>query len=269
MDKYVKRELRLMFSDKKIPTVLALSGSLRRPSFTDKILDILLKGMGELEVHKFYPHKMKIGPCTKCWNCWRGKHKGECVQKDDFQSIYDVYKKCNYFIIAAPVYVFGFPATVKNVIDRFFVNLEPSQILMDSGITNHPQRYAPEAKGILVSTCGFPDMENFNLMSQHFKKIMMHIGLTWAGEILIPSAGAANFPNLLDVNLEAVRKAGAVLISETISPETMHIISDVPISKNEYREMTNASFKGGLTGKAKTIAIGIKTMRNKGKKKQI
>ena len=85
----------------------------------------------------------------------KGKNKGECVQKDDFQSIYDVYKKCDYFIIAAPVYVFGFPATVKNVIDRFFVNLEPSQILMDNGITNHPQRYTPKAKGVLVSILWF------------------------------------------------------------------------------------------------------------------
>src|SRR5665647_2250126 len=76
-----KRMLGLMFSDKKTPIVLALSGSLRSPSFTDKILDNLIKGMGEVEVHKFYPHKMKIGPCTSCWSCWQGKNKGECAQK--------------------------------------------------------------------------------------------------------------------------------------------------------------------------------------------
>ena len=253
----------------KPSVVLAISGSLRSPSFTEKMLDRLLEGMGEVEIHKFYPHRMKIGPCTSCWNCWQGKNKGECVQKDDFQQIYDVYKKCNYFIIAAPVYVFGFPATVKNVIDRFFVNLEPSQVLMENGITNHPQRYSPKAKGVLVSTCGFPDMENFALMSDHFKKILMHFGLTWAGEILIPSAGSANVPHLLDTNLDAVKQAGGELVNGAISPITMHTISDVPISKNDYREMVNASFKGGVTGKAKTIAIGIKAIRNKGKKKTV
>jgi hypothetical protein len=167
------------------------------------------------------------------------------------------------------VYVFGFPATVKNVIDRFFVNLESSQISMGNGLTNHPQRYSPKAKCVLVSTCGFPDMENFTLMSQHFKKIMMHMELTWAGEVLIPAAGAANVPHLLDDNIDAVRRAGAELVNGTISPETMRKISDAPISKDDYREMTNASFRGGLTGKAKTIAIGIKAMRNKGKKKQV
>jgi multimeric flavodoxin WrbA len=257
-----------MTSNKKTPTVLAISGSLRSPSFTEKILDTLLEGLGELEVHKFFPYKMKIGPCTSCWSCWLGKNKGECVQKDDFQLIYDVYKRCDYFIIAAPVYVFGFPATVKNVIDRFFINLESSQFLMDDGITNHPQRYTPKAKGVLVSSCGFPDLENFTLMSQHFKKFMKHMGLTWAGEILIPSAGAANVPHLFDDNIEAVRQAGVKLATKgVLSPEIMHAISDVPISKNDYRDMVNASFKGGLIGKTKTIAIGIKALRSKGKKK--
>ena len=51
---------------------------------------------------------------------------------------------------------------------------------------------------------------------------MMHMGLTWAGEVLIPSAGAANVPHLLDDNIEAVRQAGAELVNGTISPETMH-----------------------------------------------
>ena len=139
---------------------------------------------------------------------------------------------------------------------------------MENGITNHPQRYSSKAKGVLVSSCGFPDMENFTLMSEHFKKFMMHFGLTWAGEVLIPSAGAANVPHLLDGNIEAVRQAGAELVNGKISSQTMHTISDVPISKNDYMEMTNASFKGGLSGKAKTIAIGIKAIRNKGKKQQ-
>ena len=44
---------------------------------------------------------------------------------------------------------------------------------------------------------------------------MMHIGLRWAGEILIPAAGAANVPHLLDDNIDAVRQAGAELVNGT------------------------------------------------------
>jgi NAD(P)H-dependent FMN reductase len=43
--------------------VLAISGSLRKTSFTEKKLDLCIEGMGEdVEVKKFYPHKMKIEP---------------------------------------------------------------------------------------------------------------------------------------------------------------------------------------------------------------
>ncbi len=97
---------------------------------------------------------------------------------------------------------------------------------------------------------------------------MMNMGLPWAGEILIPSAGAANVPYLFDHNIEAVRQAGAELTIGVVSPEIMQTISDVPISKNDYRNMTNASLKGGLIGKTKTIAIGIKAMTSKGKKRK-
>ena len=90
--------------------------------------------------------------------------------------------------------------------------MEPSQIMMDDGITNQPQRYTPKAKAVLVSSCGFPDPENFNLMSLHFKKFMKHIGVTWAGSVLIPAAGASGVPHLLDSNFVAVRQAGAELV---------------------------------------------------------
>ena len=68
--------------------VLAISGSLKKPSFTEKMLGLCLEGMGdEIEVQKFYPHKMNIGPCLGCWKCWQPKTAGECIQKDNFQII--------------------------------------------------------------------------------------------------------------------------------------------------------------------------------------
>jgi hypothetical protein len=40
---------------------------------------------------------------------------------------------------------------------------------------------------------------------------------------------------LLDADIDAVRQAGAELVNGNTSPETMRTISDVPISKNDYR----------------------------------
>lgn len=66
-------------------TVLAISGSHRKNSFTEKMLDLCLEGMGkDIDVYKFYPHEMKIKPCTGCWSCWT-KTKGKCVFKDGYE----------------------------------------------------------------------------------------------------------------------------------------------------------------------------------------
>ncbi len=152
-------------------TVLAISGSLRKPSFTEKMLDLCIEGMGDnVEVKKFYPHKMKIGPCTSCWSCWGKKNPGVCAQKDDFQEILEVYKRADYFLLAAPLYIFSFPATVKNIIDRFFILLEPAQVKSSRGYTEHPKRFDSHPKTVLISSCGFPEIENFDLLRNIFAK---------------------------------------------------------------------------------------------------
>lgn len=95
---------------------------------------------------------------------------------------------------------------------------------------------------------------------------MKHGGLQWAGEVLITAAGAANVPRLFNDNLEAIKQAGNELVEDVISADTMGRISELPISKMDYRDMSNASFRGGLAGRARATVIGIKALREKGKK---
>jgi hypothetical protein len=109
-------------------------------------------------------------------------------------------------------------------------------------------------------------MENFTLMSAHFKTWMEHAGVTWGGEVLIPAAGAANVPKLMDANLEAIRRAGTELRDGVISEETMNDISEVGITPEDYRKMVNANFAGGIGGTVKVISLGAKMMREKEKK---
>ena len=241
--------------------VLAISGSLRKPSFTERMLDLCIEGMGQdLEVHKFYPHKMNIGPCTSCWSCWGKKKPGECAQKDDFEQILDVYKRADYFLLAAPLYVFDLPATVKNVIDRFFVILEPAQVESVTGETEHPKRFGRHPKTVLISSCGFPDVRNFDILRQHFRIICAHMGWPWSGELLIPAAGAAHAPRLFDRKYELIKKAGAELATGPISKETMDAISAAVMTAEDYRRMATLSFDGGVVAKAKMVALAIKAM---------
>jgi multimeric flavodoxin WrbA len=245
--------------------VLAISGSLRSPSFTEKMLDLCIEGMGDnLEVHKFYPHKMRIGPCNSCWSCWGSKRPGECVQNDDFEQILEVYKRADYFLLAAPLYVFDFPATVKNVIDRFFVVLEPAQIESSKGDTEHPKRFGRHPKAALISSCGFPEIGNFDILSKHFRIISEHMGWRWSGEILISAAGAANAPKLFDKKYGLIRTAGSELITSEISRTTTETIAAPVMSAEDYRRMCTLSFEGGIMAKAKMAAIAMKAIVKNG-----
>ncbi|HEY5975964.1 MAG TPA: flavodoxin family protein [Geobacteraceae bacterium] len=243
--------------------MLAISGSLREPSFTEKMLDLCIEGMGDdLEVHKFYPHRMKIGPCTSCWSCWGRKSPGECVQNDDFQQILDVYRRADYFLLAAPLYVFDLPATVKNVIDRFFVVLEPAQIESPRGDTIHPKRFGRHPKAVLISSCGFPEMENFDILRRHFRIITEHMDWKWSGEILISASGAANAPRLFDRKYGLIKTAGTELVNGEISRETTEAIAAPVMPADDYRRMCTLSFEGGMMANAKIAAIAIKAIRS-------
>jgi NAD(P)H-dependent FMN reductase len=243
-------------------TVLAISGSLRKPSFTEKMLDLCIEGMGEgVEVHKFYPHQMDIAPCTGCWSCWGRKHPGECAQKDDFAQILEVYKRADVLLWAAPLYVFDFPATVKNVIDRLVVLLESSQVVGTDGLTEHPKRFSRHPKAVLISSCGFPDMENFDILRPHFRMMCRHMDWTWSGELLIPAAGASNAPKLFDRKYELLKRAGAELMEDAVSSETTDALAELVMPAEDYRRMATLSFERGLGAKARVVSIAVKAMR--------
>jgi putative NADPH-quinone reductase len=241
--------------------VLAISGSLRQRSFTEKMLDLCLEGMGaEIELHKFYPHRMNIGPCNSCWSCWGRKTPGQCVQQDDFQKILAVYQQADFFLLAAPLYVFDFPATVKNMLDRFFVVLEPAQLESAGGQTKHPTRFGRHPKTVLISSCGFPELDNFDLLRRHFRLICEHMALAWAGEILIPASGIARAPKLFDGKYDLIRTAGEELMRGSISPETTAAIAAPVMAAEDYRRMATLSFEGTMTAKAKMALIAVKAM---------
>jgi len=241
--------------------ILAISGSMRSPSFTERMLALCIEGIGEgFEVRKFYPHRLKINPCLSCWKCWEKTNPGVCVQRDDFSQILSAYKEADYILLAAPLYFFGFPATVKNVIDRLFVILEPAQYTSPHGGTSHPKRYNRHPKAVLISSCGFPEIENFDLLRQHFRKICTELEWKWAGEILMPGAGSANAPRLFDRKYELIRQAGDELTLGEIKAETTCRIASSVTSHEAYQKMCTARFRGDALGRLISVLIAIKTM---------
>ena len=249
--------------------VLALSGSPRPQSFTHRMLERFIEPLKDAaQVSLFVPRKMQIGPCLGCFHCWGKKTPGRCTQQDDFEQILEAYKSCDLVVLAAPLYIFDFPATMKNVLDRFFVTLEPDQLPVEGGGTCHPTRFQRERKALLISSCGFPELSNFDLLREHFRIICRHMGWEKAGEVLLPAAGAFNGTPLSGTKDKQIRAAGEeFLTTGRVSRETLAAVAEAPFSHEEYRKMATWSFKGGLLEKGKMMALIVK-IKGRLKKKE-
>lgn len=58
----------------------------------------------------------KFAPCVACGKC--GENGGECIIKDDFQELRDLWMAADVIIYSVPVYHMGIPGQLKCFIDR-------------------------------------------------------------------------------------------------------------------------------------------------------
>lgn len=95
---------------------------------TNKNGDILVKQAlmaakeAGAEVKFINTMNMKIGHCTGCGACSRGRDLGKqikCVIKDDYLELEDAILDADGIVVAAPVYVLAPTGQFKNFIDRF------------------------------------------------------------------------------------------------------------------------------------------------------
>ncbi|MDO9535158.1 MAG: flavodoxin family protein [Bacillota bacterium] len=228
--------------------VVAVSGSPRSgnknsKSFTEKILDLFLDGMEPEECKKVYPHKMDINYCTACLTCWF-KTPGICVFNDDMKTLKTEIEEADLVVLASPVYIDGFSAPVKTVLDRCFSMLDPLIISDREGHCRHGRFNPKDQMAVLVSTCGFSEIDNFNLIRNHFAAICKNFGWKRCGEILIPAGALGFIRDIYNEKYEAVKKAGREFaLNGNISTPTMRSISEEVVGADKYQEMVNPFFK--------------------------
>ena len=130
---------------------------------TALILGPFLEGVQKAgaEVELFYTKKMKINPCQGDLNCWL-KTPGKCIHKDDMLMLIPKIAEADILVLATPVYVDGVAGPMKNLLDRIVPLAQPFFELRD-GHCRHPARDVnKDGKLVLVSNCGFWEMDNFD-----------------------------------------------------------------------------------------------------------
>lgn len=219
---------------------------------TAVILNPFLDGMREAgaEVEILYTKKLKIKPCQGEFNCWL-KTPGECFQKDDMEIVRPKMFDADIWVLATPLYVDGMSGPMKNLLDRIIPGAQPFFELRDGHIRHPGRGETRHRKMMLVSNCGFWELDNFDALVVHAKAICKNANMEFAGALLRPHGPALqgmlqSGASVQDV-LTAAREAGRQLIQDgKISPDTLSTVSRELLPRDTYIQIVNQNFQKTL-----------------------
>ena len=226
--------------------VVAINGSPHgEKGNTALILSPFLEGLkaAGAEVKVFLTKAMTVHPCQGEYNCWF-QTPGRCFQEDDMQTLLAEVAQANVLVLATPVYVDGMTGPLKTVLDRL-IPLGDPKIERREDHCRHPGRSTvKERKLVLVSNCGFWELDNFDALVTHVKAIAKNLDAQFAGALLRPHGPA--FKAMLDRHLpvtdvlDAARDAGRQLVQTgSISPQTLDTISKPLLPRDQYVALAN------------------------------
>jgi multimeric flavodoxin WrbA len=233
--------------------VLAINSSPRMDKGnTALILNPFLEGMSGVgaEVELFYTKKLEIKPCTGEVNCWI-KTPGKCYQDDDMNMLLPKIREVDIMVFATPVYWWGVTGTMKNLIDRMLPLVQPFFELYNGHCRNPLREGTKPSKIVLVSSCGYWEMDNFDPLLVQMKTYCKITGCEFVGALLRPHAGAL-MPMIemgapLDDIFEAAKEAGRQLVKDgEMSAETLNIVSRELMPLEMYVQAVNQRFQQAL-----------------------
>lgn len=219
---------------------------------TALVLNPFLEGMREAgaEIELFYTKKLDIKPCQGEFNCW-AKTPGKCFQQDDAAMLLPKLAAADIVVLASPLYVDGVSGPMKNLMDRMLPLAEPFVELRD-GHCRHPAREGDAGgKLVLVSNCGFWEMDNFDALLAHMEAISKNFGSEFAGALLRPHGPALKammgMGMPVDDVLAAAKEAGRQLVKEgQMSPETLQVVGRELLPLEMYVQILNQRWQEAL-----------------------
>jgi len=212
---------------------------------TALILNPFLEGIKEegAEVEIYYTKDLNISPCIGDHTC-QIKTPGECILEDDMKWLFSKINEADVWVWASPVYCDGVTGQMKILMDRMIPGAQPFLEMRDGRLRHLPLVEGKPKKMILVSSCGFPEMETFDPMLAHMKAFCANANAEFAGALLRPNGpilkGMLEKGAPVKDILEAAKDAGNQFMKNSkISEETLNIISRQLISVDMFLQMAN------------------------------
>ena len=214
-------------------------------SFVEGVQEVL-EGRGEeAHIDEVDVCSLNIGPCKGCFGCWKST-PGTCVIQDDMAEVLQKRVTADLIVWSFPLYFFGVPGSLKNLIDRQLPMALPfMQERTDGyGSGSHPSRYDTSGiRNVLVSTCGFYSAEgnydSVRAMFDHF------LGRGNYAEIFCGQGELFHIRELeaqTGAYLAAVRQAGREYAAGGITAKTEARLHELILPKEVFEAQADASW---------------------------
>jgi multimeric flavodoxin WrbA len=234
--------------------ILGVLGSPRpKRSNTGRLLKEFMRGAQTegAETEIIFLKEKNIHPCQGCYTCF-AKTPGVCVFKDDMPELMEKVKNSDILVYATPLYNYTMTALMKAFMERL-IPLHDPHLVKRRGTYGLAQRYKVGRKMVLISTCGFPELSQFDALRQVFKIMESNGVVPLVGEILVPAAEAVLSQECLreyiQRMLEAVRRAGAEVVRDgKISKKTESAIQEKIIAPDDLADLANLYWDSHLEG---------------------
>jgi len=151
--------------------IVILNGSPRRRGNTSALVKAFTEGAESAgnQVTEFFLNDMDIHGCRGCFG--GGKNPDSpCVQKDDMEKIYPVYRAADIVVMATPLYYWTISGQLKCAFDRLFAVAE-----CDKDYKN------PIKDSVLLMAA---EGSGFEETLHWYDRLMGHLGWTCVGKVL-------------------------------------------------------------------------------------
>ena len=167
--------------------ITAFNGSPRgKNSNTGLMVSEFLDGAAKAgaDTEQIFLSQKKIGHCMGCFKCWTAT-PGKCVIRDDMTDLLEKVISTDLIIMATPLYIDDVTGIMKDFMDRLIPLSDPhfEQDVNDEWI--HVKRFSSYPDIAVISNCGFPGRDNFQVLRLHFRRFARNFHSKVVAEIYL------------------------------------------------------------------------------------
>ena len=231
--------------------VLAINCSPKmEKGITFLILNPFLEGMRDAgaDLELVHAKTLDIAPCLGRLECFV---RGECIQKDDMKTLLPKLRNADVWVFATPIYWGGIAGEMKNLIDRMTPFGDPVFGIRDGHSYHSLRADVKRGKVVLVSTCGFWELDNFDSTIDYMKTFSRQSDREFAGALVrphsMPFAGMLKMGKPVGDVLDAAKAAGREFVQDgVIAEETLKTVSRPVMPVEAFVEVANQKWQEAI-----------------------